>query len=67
MKCPVCDKGDLLLSVQQGVEIDYCPQCRGVWLDRGELEKIMERAIGPAKSIPRGFSAKTEEAAVVAR
>lgn len=42
MPCPVC-KVDLLMSERQGIEIDYCPQCRGVWLDRGELDKIIER------------------------
>jgi len=42
MLCPVCKVG-LLLSDRQGIEIDYCPQCRGVWLDRGELDKIIER------------------------
>jgi uncharacterized protein len=43
MKCPVCSNVDLLMSNRQGVEIDYCPTCRGVWLDRGELDKIIER------------------------
>lgn len=43
MKCPVCDV-DLQLAERSGVEIDYCPKCRGVWLDRGELDKIVERA-----------------------
>ena len=43
MKCPVCTNVDLLLAERQGVEIDYCPNCRGVWLDRGELDKIIER------------------------
>lgn len=43
MPCPVCRVG-LVMSERQGVEIDYCPQCRGVWLDRGELDKIIERA-----------------------
>lgn len=43
MKCPSCEV-DLLLAERQGVEIDYCPRCRGVWLDRGELDKIVERA-----------------------
>ena len=43
MKCPVCTNVDLLMSERQGVEIDYCPNCRGVWLDRGELDKIIER------------------------
>jgi Zn-finger nucleic acid-binding protein len=42
MPCPVC-KVALVMSDRQGVEIDYCPQCRGVWLDRGELDKIIER------------------------
>jgi uncharacterized protein len=42
MNCPVCNIS-LVMSERQGVEIDYCPQCRGVWLDRGELDKIMER------------------------
>ena len=48
MKCPVCNNVDLLLSQRQGVEIDYCPKCRGVWLDRGELDKIIEREQGGA-------------------
>jgi uncharacterized protein len=43
MKCPVCNV-DLMLADRQSIEIDYCPQCRGVWLDRGELDKIMERS-----------------------
>ena len=43
MKCPVCDL-DLVMSERQGVEIDYCQKCRGVWLDRGELDKIIERS-----------------------
>ena len=42
MKCPI-DSVDLLMSDRQGIEIDYCPTCRGVWLDRGELDKIIER------------------------
>ncbi|NTV06793.1 MAG: hypothetical protein HGA59_09870 [Chlorobiaceae bacterium] len=49
MKCPACS-ADLLLSERQGIEIDYCPACRGVWLDRGELDKIIERA---AVELPR--------------
>ena len=47
MPCPTC-KVPLVMSDRQGVEIDYCPQCRGVWLDRGELDKIIERSEGPA-------------------
>lgn len=44
MNCPVC-RIELRMSERQGVEIDYCPQCRGVWLDRGELDKIIERSV----------------------
>ena len=44
MKCPTCESSVLVMSERQGVEIDYCPQCRGVWLDRGELDKIIERS-----------------------
>lgn len=43
MNCPVCQI-ELAITERQGVEIDYCSQCRGIWLDRGELEKIIERA-----------------------
>jgi Zn-finger nucleic acid-binding protein len=42
MLCPVC-KVDLVITERKDVEIDYCPKCRGVWLDRGELDKIIER------------------------
>ena len=44
MDCPVCNDVKLAMSDRQGIEIDYCPQCRGVWLDRGELDKLIERA-----------------------
>jgi Zn-finger nucleic acid-binding protein len=43
VNCPV-DGATLEMSERQGVEIDYCPTCRGVWLDRGELDKILERS-----------------------
>jgi Zn-finger nucleic acid-binding protein len=43
MQCPVCEV-QLSISARDGVEIDFCPQCRGVWLDRGELDKIIQRA-----------------------
>ncbi len=42
MKCPVCKTPELLMADRQGIEIDYCPTCRGVWLDRGELDKLIE-------------------------
>ena len=52
MSCPVC-RVPLAMSDRQGIEIDYCPQCRGVWLDRGELDKIVERsAAGSASPRP---------------
>lgn len=44
MKCPHCPEKTLVMSERQGVEIDYCPECRGVWLDRGELDKIIVRS-----------------------
>ena len=44
MRCPV-DETQLVMSERSGIEIDYCPQCRGVWLDRGELDKILERSV----------------------
>jgi Zn-finger nucleic acid-binding protein len=44
MDCPVCEHTQLVISSREGVEIDHCPQCRGVWLDRGELDKIIDRA-----------------------
>ena len=43
MACPV-DGATLVMSERSGIEIDYCPTCRGVWLDRGELDKILDRA-----------------------
>ena len=47
MKCPI-DNADLVMTERSGIEIDYCPKCRGVWLDRGELDKIIERSMGDA-------------------
>jgi uncharacterized protein len=44
MLCPHCTTERLVMADRQGIEIDYCPNCRGVWLDRGELDKLIERA-----------------------
>ena len=44
MNCPVCTDSTLVMADRAGIEIDYCPTCRGVWLDRGELDKIIERS-----------------------
>ena len=52
MKCPVCKEPDLVMSDRQGIEIDYCPTCRGIWLDRGELDKIIEKSTQPANVRP---------------
>ena len=55
MNCPACVSESLVMSERQGIEIDYCPKCRGVWLDRGELDKIIERSVGgePARDTER--------------
>ena len=58
MKCPI-DNFDLVMSERHGIEIDYCPQCRGVWLDRGELDKIIERAA--PQEAPRAAQPRPEE------
>lgn len=50
MKCPNCPSATLIMAERQGVEIDYCPSCRGIWLDRGELDKLLERAAQPTPS-----------------
>ncbi|ERK70287.1 hypothetical protein N136_03376 [Leifsonia aquatica ATCC 14665] len=54
MKCPT-DNATLVMSERNGIEIDYCPECRGVWLDRGELDKIIDRAgaVAPAAPAPQ--------------
>ncbi|PJF26173.1 MAG: hypothetical protein CUN53_09050 [Phototrophicales bacterium] len=51
MQCPI-DGTELVISERSGVEIDYCPKCRGVWLDRGELDKIIERASAQLSGTP---------------
>ena len=53
MKCPVCNNVNLVMAERQGIEIDYCPDCRGVWLDRGELDKIIERSSALAAPQPQ--------------
>lgn len=56
MKCPVCNL-DLQMADRQGIEIDYCPKCRGIWLDRGELDKLIERS---AQAAPVTVSSKSD-------
>lgn len=53
MKCPVCSS-ELQIATRAGIEIDYCPTCRGVWLDRGELDKIIERHVQETQNLTRG-------------
>lgn len=71
MYCPACADTHLTMAERHGIEIDYCPKCRGVWLDRGELDKIIERAAGAAASAvpprapvaaPRGYVDSREAA-----
>lgn len=61
MKCPN-DDTLLVMTDRSGIEIDYCPQCRGIWLDRGELDKIIERSLDhPAVSAPAPTERRPEE------
>jgi Zn-finger nucleic acid-binding protein len=65
MQCPVCSDVTLAISSREGIEIDHCPQCRGVWLDRGELDKIIERAApylgaAPVAQAPRSGDARRQ-------
>ncbi|MGE6331769.1 zf-TFIIB domain-containing protein [Stenotrophomonas sp. NPDC077659] len=64
MQCPVCTTQTLQMAERHGIEIDYCPGCRGVWLDRGELDKIIERA-GAAVPVQAPVQAAPQVAAPV--
>lgn len=59
MHCPI-DKIDLVMADRNGIEIDYCPKCRGVWLDRGELDKLVERAASPSTMRPPVYRSERE-------
>lgn len=65
MKCPTCKDVTLVMSQRQNIEIDYCPECRGVWLDRGELDKIIEKEntsqIIVQNAPPQPFYKKSED------
>jgi uncharacterized protein len=61
MKCPTCTDTALVMSDRQGVEIDYCPQCRGVWLDRGELDKLIERSATMAPAAAGSAAARSQQ------
>lgn len=56
MKCPSCNE-TLAMTERMGIEIDYCPQCRGVWLDKGELDKIIEKSITPEQDQNQNYNA----------
>ena len=60
MQCPNCSDTVLVMADRQGVEIDYCPKCRGVWLDRGELDKLVERAAAGAPAPVRNATARSQ-------
>lgn len=60
MKCPI-DQTELVISDRQGVEIDYCPKCRGVWLDRGELDKVIDRTEATFVSSSTGHGESRDE------
>lgn len=60
MKCPSCKTLELAMADRQGIEVDYCPQCRGVWLDRGELDKILVRERQMREGADEDFFAEVE-------
>ena len=60
MQCPV-DNETLVMTDRSGVEIDYCAKCRGVWLDRGELDKIIDRSAAPASQSPERSELKCRD------
>lgn len=60
MKCPI-DQTDLVRNERQGVEIDYCPTCRGVWLDRGELDKIIQASSGDSSQAESGAGSRAAQ------
>jgi Zn-finger nucleic acid-binding protein len=63
MNCPVCTTVTLQMAERQGVEIDHCPKCRGVWLDRGELDKLIDRSaeVHSAQASRRGFDDRDDD------
>lgn len=63
MKCPTCTDTPLVMAERQGVEIDYCPACRGIWLDRGELDKLLDRAVAASPGQTATFSHSPQSAA----
>ncbi len=60
MKCPTCPDQTLTMTDRQGIEIDYCPECRGVWLDRGEIDKLIERSVMAAATAPNNAAPRRQ-------
>lgn len=58
MKCPNCNE-TLVIAERQGIEIDYCPKCRGVWLDKGELDKIIEKS--ELSTTPKNYDSQKKD------
>ena len=56
MQCPQCSHSPLVISERQGVEIDYCARCRGVWLERGEIDKLIERSADMPRPRDRSYA-----------
>lgn len=61
MKCPTCIDSSLVMSERSGIEIDYCPTCRGVWLDRGELDKIIEKSLSQKPEVEKSPRVQIQE------
>ncbi|MFN8588178.1 MAG: zf-TFIIB domain-containing protein [Candidatus Eisenbacteria bacterium] len=61
MKCPRCAEGALVTTDRHDIEIEICPTCRGVWLDRGELDKLIERSLGTASGAWRSHDHDTDD------
>jgi Zn-finger nucleic acid-binding protein len=61
MKCPTCIDSTLVMSERSGIEIDYCPTCRGVWLDRGELDKIIEKSLSQKPEVEKSPRVQIQE------
>ncbi len=62
MECPVCNNTQLVMTERKSIEIDYCPNCRGVWLDRGKLDKLIEKSVenSPAHILEKAVEACEE-------
>ena len=62
MHCPHCPASTLVISERSGIEIDYCPQCRGVWLDRGDLDKLIDAGVYISEALGREPNSRASKA-----